>query len=296
MTYNIFGVSTLTFVAQLETPPEDTLRAEADALRRAAPGSMHWITTRDSWHLSDLYGQARSFTSVVAMAAAAQARVGHFEPLGVGENSWRAKAARLDHALRATPYLDRRALWAGWYQRSHVKTLACNVLALTGQNITRASVEDEIAGGVPRPWTKPVADRVRRSFQRTAYHRILRTTAPDPEERMRRKLARWQLEGPAGVITRRVLANLRRLKALVAPRVSAACLSTLWNRWTTARRFQQRAAACNRCVLGCGGTAEDSIEHYARCATMRAAARGMLRLGEVGMDRFLLAAMGAKRR
>jgi hypothetical protein len=292
MTYNVFGVSTLTFVAQLETPPEDTLKAEEVALRKAAPGPMHWMSPRDSWHLSDLYGQTRSFTSIAVMAAAAQARVGHFEPLGVGANAWRTKAARLDRAIRESPYFDRRVNWAGWYDRSHVKTLSNNALSLAGQNITRASIEDEIAGGMPRPWTGPMADRIRRSFQRTVYGRILRSRAPDPVDRMRYKIVRWKLEGPPAVVARRVLANLQRLKGLVAPRVAAACLSALWNRWTTARRFQQRAAALNLCVLGCGGAAEDSIEHYVHCPSVRTVARGILRLGEAGPDRFFLAARG----
>jgi hypothetical protein len=51
----------------------------------------------------------------------------------------------------------------------------------------------------------------------------------------------------------------------VPPRVFSAVISTIFNRWTTARRFQQRDAVANRCVLGCAEGAEDSIEHYCRC-------------------------------
>ena len=41
----------------------------------------------------------------------------------------------------------------------------------------------------------------------------------------------------------------------------------MWNGWTTGRRFQK---TLHTCVLGCGSPcAEDSIEHYARCATAR---------------------------
>ena len=46
------------------------------------------------------------------------------------------------------------------------------------------------------------------------------------------------------------------------PRISAAVLSTAWNRWCTDRRFQRPHQ--RGCCLGCGGT-EDSIEHYSRC-------------------------------
>ena len=46
------------------------------------------------------------------------------------------------------------------------------------------------------------------------------------------------------------------------PRVSAAVLRTMWNGWTTARRFQQHG----KCLLCCGHIcSEDSVEHYAVC-------------------------------
>ena len=100
--------------------------------------------------------------------------------------------------------------------------------------------------------------------------------APDASARVRHKMGRWKLHSdqpimnmpgeltPAWTCTR-ALSNLRRLHHIVTPRVSAACWGTLWNRWTTARRFQQRQSAKNRCVFSCSPRAEDSIEHYAFC-------------------------------
>ena len=58
---------------------------------------------------------------------------------------------------------------------------------------------------------------------------------------------------------------LDRLRALVAPCVTAAVLRTMWNGWSTRRRFQQGWAPC---VLGCSSPhddVQDSIEHYAHC-------------------------------
>ena len=71
------------------------------------------------------------------------------------------------------------------------------------------------------------------------------------------------------------------------PRVSAAALSTLWNRWCTARRFQRVAA----CVLGCADQ-EDSIEHHVNCPHVRKFAASFLGLaiaGAQGMEFFMLA-------
>ena len=112
---------------------------------------------------------------------------------------------------------------------------------------------------------------------------------------MRRKLERWKLTDPSRHVCmnlqnlnvrirtpawmgRKALHNLHLLGGLVAPRVVAACFSTLWNRWVTARRFQNGEHKDNCCQLGCGGGAEDSIEHYARCAQIRQVGVRYLRL------------------
>ena len=71
---------------------------------------------------------------------------------------------------------------------------------------------------------------------------------------------------------------MQRFPSLVSPRVCAACFSTIWNRWTTARRFQRRHLACNRCALGCEGGAEDSVEHYVHCPVVAHVASRYLRL------------------
>eukprot|EP00972_Heterocapsa_arctica_P008886 1303721-Heterocapsa_arctica.AAC.1 len=60
---------------------------------------------------------------------------------------------------------------------------------------------------------------------------------------------------------------------IVAPRVAAAVWGLLWNRWTTARRFQGVAA----CVLCCTH-GDDAIEHYVGCRVVRAAGWKALKL------------------
>ena len=77
---------------------------------------------------------------------------------------------------------------------------------------------------------------------------------------------------------------LQRLSHLVPPRVSAAVWKTVWNGWTTARRFQR----VGPCLLGCGGRyGEDSIEHYARCEITRKVGRSFLGLQDTGYDKWL---------
>ena len=91
----------------------------------------------------------------------------------------------------------------------------------------------------------------------------------------------------------KVLKHLRFVRDLVAPRVQAACFSTIWNRWCTPRRFKNRKSKLNVCLLGCGGLAEDSIEHYSHCKAVRTVANTYLRLGmhfTINLEHFLLAA------
>ena len=73
------------------------------------------------------------------------------------------------------------------------------------------------------------------------------------------------MPGRPAIIANRAVRRLQSLSALTPLRVCAAMLSTLWNRWTTKRRFQQRG----RCVLLCSETAVDCIEHYASCPAVR---------------------------
>merc|ERR1712194_537656 len=60
---------------------------------------------------------------------------------------------------------------------------------------------------------------------------------------------------------------LKNLGRLVPPRVVAAVWKTMWNVWTTQRRF---GVIRHRCLLGCDRPGnEDGIEHYSRCTITR---------------------------
>ena len=113
------------------------------------------------------------------------------------------------------------------------------------------------------------------------------------EFRTRHKLERWHLTTPANhpsmdarvVVAlnpartaRKALHRLHVLRDLVPPRVASACFSAMWNRWTTERRFHNRDSVNNYCQLGCGGRAEDSIEHYAGCPRVQQMGQRFLRL------------------
>ena len=138
----------------------------------------------------------------------------------------------------------------------------------------------------------PTRRRIRVEFQKTLARELRNSEHYDAHHRMRHKLQRWHLPLIPRPTADRILARLQQLRRLVAPRVSAAVLSTIWNRWPTARRLQRVAP----CVFRCSHTAQDSIEHYACCPVVHAAALRDLRLAPCqwphALPTFLLCARG----
>ena len=103
----------------------------------------------------------------------------------------------------------------------------------------------------------------------------------NPWARIREKYVRWHLRDSSkhanipGTIrqqqpeaqARRAWWFLQKMQAVVSPRVQSAMFSTMWNRWTTTRRFQ--ATSVQECLLGCGAVNGDCVEHYCRCRVVR---------------------------
>ena len=106
-------------------------------------------------------------------------------------------------------------------------------------------------------------DVIRRTYQKTVRMAIHNTQRPPHIPRLRHKLERWALPGfPNHNAERTHRALTPPSQPWPPPRVSAATLRTIFNGWTTKRRFQAYA----KCQFGCSGWHhEDSLEHYARC-------------------------------
>ena len=106
--------------------------------------------------------------------------------------------------------------------------------------------------------------KVKRKFQKCVRMAVASTNLPDNIGRIREKLQRWRLTGIERTTATRCAKMFTVLKKLTPPRVVAAVWKTMWNGWTTGRRFQE---IDHHCKLGCGSPyGGDSIEHYAFCA------------------------------
>jgi hypothetical protein len=308
LVYNVFGMSVLSYICQLETPPQWALRLEEQALRLAASGPGGWAIPDDLWRLKEAFGMTISFKSVRAMARASQLRVFALEGAGCNGADLARRADDLRRLLQAPMQTRTKTQWEDWYKRSFILRIDDNRRDFEANICSIPQLMETILGTNQANNTAPKEERIRLLFQRTAYQLILRHNEPDPEFRMRHKLERWKLTDPCRHVcmrlqdlsarirtpswmSRKALHNLHLLGGLVAPRVVAACFSTLWNRWVTARRFQKRAHSDNYCQLGCGGEAEDAIEHYARCRLIREMGVRFLRLHapeQISMHTFML--------
>ena len=112
-----------------------------------------------------------------------------------------------------------------------------------------------------RPNVEGADKRARKQLQRHIQSRLEDADFLHPHYRIRRKLARWRLPGLPRIVAERFERHLQTIRSRVPPRVCAAVFGTAWNRWVTARRFQNRNVRVNVCVLGCGADTNDSIEH-----------------------------------
>ena len=280
--YNTYAVTTLSYLAQLENPPAETYSLETIALRQAAVGPGNWASQQYLWHLRECYGQAKSFRSIRIAAWSAQVRTATLENRSRVE-SLTSRAGHLRQLFHSAEFMGRRLVWREWYDRSHVLVLANALSELKENGIQLETIFKNLScskGG----------KSIKKDLQRAVAKELTHRGRPDAEERIREKLVRWRLLGPPAHVARRVHGRLTSLATLVTPRVAAACFSTIWNRWTTARRYQKRQHPDNHCVLGCGGQAEDSIERYCRCQTVRAVGANYLRLwGDIDLGAFVLA-------
>ena len=200
-------------------------------------------------------------------------------------------AEALHKWMRNTPFLNRLQLWGAWYAGSHYVVLRDAMSAAMTIGINDASIGNLI---VDKKWGDKDEDcqagtpRFLKFCQKAVTALLRNKEKQNAEYRVRHNIARWNLDAPLGIASRRVLRNLEGLHKLVAPRVAAAWWQLLWNGWITARRMQQ--VGC--CGLHCGCTQADSVEHYVRCARVRLFARRKLRLEHLSADHFFLAAPG----
>ena len=289
--YNTFVLPILTYVAQLETPPEWVLEGVISSFSKAAKGPGKWATATDLWTLKEAFGLHASFKSLEWTATAAKARVVAFDAACRPHSRFCNDIALVKDAQRNPHDECCNLAWTLWYCRAFASTtqdaydLVCRAAgSLEAIRTNRSS--SNLPLNEDRLW--------RKQCQGAVYNFLVAQHLRDPRSRVREKLHRWKLP----IIGTTALQNtpawraarahwlLSRLGALVPPRVQAAVFGAIWNRWTTAARFQG-----SRCCLLCGLGDSDKLQHYCCCRVVRQVLTRRLRLPDdefANLDSFLL--------
>lgn len=167
------------------------------------------------------------------------ARVGRFEARAAGGLRLRRRDAELREAARTPETIERQIHWRTWYDRSFPRHLVRRGVSLCDAGLTATTIENIAAGTCVRPFPRAQEERTWVKWQSTVVAELITRDRMDISARLRHRLARW----PSPHFPREGVARIRRmldsLRTLVAPRVAAAVLRTLYSGWTTQRRFQR---------------------------------------------------------
>jgi hypothetical protein len=310
LTYNVFALSTLLFVAQLEQVPKHVIAAERAHVTKMFPGPGHWIEPQDLWYCKELYGAAKSAQPLSVLASASQLRVAalgchfgrkqihgrHLRRLGTDNICERVHLLR--RCMVESHHMERLAYYKAWYENNYCLNLVNKVQEMHRMGINATDVFQDIICKNLSDFDDDDVMNIRMKFQRSVVIAIKNAIKPDACQRIRYKLARWHnipygLTGLPGTYSRSIHRRMLELARRVPPRVHAAVLHTLFNGWVTHRRLQRRKWPTNKCVFKCNelGEAEDSLEHYCRCDVVHKVARHIFHISypdEQGLDLWAL--------
>ena len=130
-------------------------------------------------------------------------------------------------------------------------------------NVTPCAVKNKLAALNCHEWIK-------KRFQSQCLRMLMQHETYNHEGYIRKKLERWRLQEPLGIVTRRAIKRISHIFSLVPPRVASVVFRAWLNGWCIRRRCQRSESTC---MLKCSMHAEDSLEHYARCPVVIETAR-----------------------
>ncbi len=233
------------------------------------------------------------FPSIEDLSLAARCWLQVYENYQNGSLDITGKRHALDNAA-LLPFsignLGRLQYWSSWYDDG----MTANI---HGCKSELAKFDLSIPGLLQRalPEDDEGDSAARHRLQRKRFHFTTRKALSTAKqylhiERMRHKLARWEIPGLPGRIATRCCRMLQSLHGCVPPRVCSAIWRTLFNGWCTGRRFQKLERCCFRCN---SWIQEDSIEHYAGCSVVKEFARKKLNIRPSTWSRGLFVTLGA---
>ena len=251
--FQVFIMSVMLFVAQLDPLPEAYPDLEKSACVALFPGPNDWISTSFLTCLK-ITGFPRELPDMQAISMAARARVATHEDARYGGLEVQKRAQLLRRNLQSAEETPRLAYFADWINGNFLFSLESAMKALEHkERVLRLDVSLLLHEGLP--------EQARVGWQARATKILRENKEPDARVHIRRRLDRWQIATLPGHRVERWLRTLHNTSHLLPPRVVASQFRVAFNGWMTSRRFQR--SGC--CILGCASGA-DSIEHYAFCS------------------------------
>lgn len=272
--YRIYIASIAGFLGQLAPIPSTWRRVEQDLLQILFPGPRRWLPAAVAHHLSQL-GFRRDLVDVTYTAWAAKLRVERYENRRQGGLCVRRRAEHLEEAWRRSEELT-TVTWKSWLEGAFLLQLRRAREQAETKGVTKDKILQTILRHGDGPRSAEETDRCRRQYQRTARLLLEKAAGGSPDETLRRRLRRWHTGIWPRLLAPRLRVGLQLVGTHGAPRLAATLLRANLNGWVTSRRFQ-RAGGCG---LGC--SADDSLEHYARCPKIWHIASGRLRVRRPG--------------
>jgi hypothetical protein len=216
--------------------------------RAAGPGACIMLQDLENLKAFGFHGEMRSIRDTAKASK-----------LRVAATVAKDTDARCEDIARAQANHLHRPFGA-WHSKSFFRILLDNKSDLEVEGITIDRIRSETS-------EQELFRNGTHGFQGTARSLIKTTLHPfNDENRIRQKVRRWNLEGPAAHVGQRISRNLIVVGQCCRPCVLGFMFRTLWNGWpTTARmRTMKGAPKTVRCLFGCE-CGDDRIEHYLVC-------------------------------
>ena len=127
----------------------------------------------------------------------------------------------------------------------------------------------KLAKGEPRPWDRETMTKMKNNTQKEVYLNLNQVPAGWVDERFRKKLHTWNLQGIQRHNAEAAAKEIKALGKVTPPRVHAAVLRTIHGRWLTKRRTGLHGM-CIRTSCTCARTYEPTYVHkYVRTNFMQ---------------------------
>ena len=218
-----------------------------------------------------------SFPCLVDTLLAAKARVRKLDAVAHGGHKIGVRTEELCNLMAVHNFPQRSGGWKEhWYNKAFVRNLKDIDGKFAALGLSIRDLETELRSTIEEEDPCKSAMAFKKSYQRSMRAAIKGKRICDAEGRMRYKLDRWNFDAFPRVCVREALNSLRHVGKSAPPRVAAAVLGTMWNRWATSRRIKT-AGRVAQCKFGCVDH-EDSIEHYSVCPVIGDFAKRYLRL------------------